>query len=517
MTLRHPVAVAILAVLAAAVFGILLRPLTPIDETRYLSVAWEMHQTGNWLVPSKNFAPYSDKPPLLFWAVNLVWLFTGVSEFTGRLVVPVFAALAIWLSARLAGRLWPDEAGIGGRAALALAGLLVFDLSAGLTMFDVPLAVATLTGLLCLVDARDRPASLWPWAGFGAALAMGVLAKGPVILFHLLPAAILLPWWGGAPLRWSHLLPRLCLGLLVALALVALWLVPAVMGGGPAYRDAVLWHQSAGRLSESFAHARPMWFYLALLPVVGFPLILSPALWRAARATRWLAEPGLRLCLIWLGAALVLFSLTSGKQLHYLVPELAAAALIAARLSRGLSGFSLLPAGLVLGLLALGAILAGAGLVPLGKAGEMLEPRSALIAWALLVLAICWLAVREGGFAGAMLISLGGLCATNLLIGITEVGPNFSTHPIAEALAPYDKQGIAYTGAAYHAEFNLPARLTRPVATPADAGALADWSRSHPQGVILAGQGPDAPSWSPFKTFRFRARDYGLWSVADAP
>ena len=117
MTLRHPVAVAILAVLAAAVFGILLRPLTPVDETRYLSVAWEMHQTGNWLVPSKNFAPYSDKPPLLFWAVNLVWLVTGVSEFAGRLVVPAFAGLAIWLCARLAEQLWPDESGIGGRAA----------------------------------------------------------------------------------------------------------------------------------------------------------------------------------------------------------------------------------------------------------------------------------------------------------------------------------------------------------------------------------------------------------------
>lgn len=517
MTLRRPVAVAILAVLATAVFGILLRPLTPIDETRYLSVAWEMYQTGNWLVPSKNFAPYSDKPPLLFWAVNLVWLVTGVSEFAGRLVVPAFAALAIWLCARLADRLWPDEAGIGGRAALALASLVVFDLSAGLTMFDVPLAVATLLGLLCLVTARDRPASLWPWAGFGAALALGVLAKGPVILFHLLPAAVLLPWWGGVPMRWRRLFPRLCLGLLVALALVALWLVPAVLSGGPAYRDAILWYQSAGRLSESFAHARPLWFYVALLPAIGFPLILSPALWRAARGTRWLAEPGLRLCLIWAGAALVLFSLTSGKQLHYLVPELAALALIAARLSRGLSGFSQLPAGLVLGLLALGAILAGAGLVPLGEAGEMLVPRSALIAWALLVLAVCWLAVREGGFAGAMLISLGGISATNLLIGITEIGPNYSTQRIAAALAPYDDRGIAYTGAPYHAEFTLPARLTQAVATPTNARALADWSLAHPQGVILARQGPDAPAWPPFKTFRFRAQDYGLWSVADAP
>ena len=41
------------------------RPLTPIDETRYISVAWEMWLRGDPLVPFKNGAPYSHKPPLI--------------------------------------------------------------------------------------------------------------------------------------------------------------------------------------------------------------------------------------------------------------------------------------------------------------------------------------------------------------------------------------------------------------------------------------------------------------------
>ncbi len=517
MIRRHPVALAMLVLLTTAALGLLLRPATPIDETRYLSVAWEMHLTGDWLVPSKNFAPYSDKPPLLFLAINLVWAIFGVSEFAARMVVPVFGALAVWLTAMLGRGLWPEDAGIGGRAALALAGLTVFGLSSGLTMFDVPLTVAALVGLICLARAAQTPESLRPWVAFGAALALGVLTKGPVILFHLLPAALLLPLWSGRRFPWRALPLRIGLGLAVALGLVAIWLVPAATFGGAEYRAAILWHQSAGRLTESFAHARPWWFYPALLPVLTFPLAWSPTLWRAARHAPWRAEPGLRLCLIQALAALVLFSLTSGKQLHYLVPELPALALIAARLMADRPRFGLAPAGAVLAMAAVGAVLAGVGLLPLGHAATLLTPRSALVAWGLLVLTLCWLGLRARGFAGALILSAGLLLATNLLIGVTAVAPAYSTREIAAELSLRQADGIAYVGATYHAEFNFAARLTGPVATPADAAALRAWAASHPAGTILGRPGALAPDWPPFREIRFRSQGYGLWSVADAP
>lgn len=517
MIARHPVIFAMAAIVATAALGLLLRPLTPIDETRYLSVAWEMHQTGNWLVPSKNFAPYSDKPPLLFWAINLVWLVTGVSEFAGRMVVPLSAALAVGLSAALARRLWPEDQEGAGRTALAMASLVIFDMSAGLTMFDVPLTVAVLLGLISLADAGSGQRGLRPWIGFGASVALGVLAKGPVILFHLLPAAVLLPLWAPAGMRWRDMAPRLGGALGVALVLVALWLVPAILTGGAAYRDAILWHQSAGRLSQSFAHDRPWWFYLSLLPLLGFPLLWSPSLWRAARGLRWTAEPGLRLCLIWAGSALLLFSLTSGKQMHYLVPELAAVALIAARLARGRPSFGIFPGVAALVAVAGAAILAGTRIWPAGTPGDLLVPQSALIAWALLVLALCWIAASRGGFGGAMLLSLGGICATNLLIAVTALGPAFSTREIAAALAPYDRSGIAWIGASYHAEFNFAARLTRPVALPQGDAELHSWIARHPGGVILGRRGPADPAWPPIAEFRFRSADYALWSAAPAP
>jgi 4-amino-4-deoxy-L-arabinose transferase-like glycosyltransferase len=75
-----------LVVLWAAVVlgGLLTRPAWPIDETRYLAVAWEMWNHGEFLVPHLNGAPYSDKPPLLFWLIEAGWRVFGVHEWWGR-------------------------------------------------------------------------------------------------------------------------------------------------------------------------------------------------------------------------------------------------------------------------------------------------------------------------------------------------------------------------------------------------------------------------------------------------
>ena len=49
------------------------RPILPVDETRYISVAWEMWFGENFVVPHLNGTPYSHKPPLLFLA-HPYWL-----------------------------------------------------------------------------------------------------------------------------------------------------------------------------------------------------------------------------------------------------------------------------------------------------------------------------------------------------------------------------------------------------------------------------------------------------------
>lgn len=506
----------LLAFLLVAVTGVLLRPLAPIDETRYVAVAWEMWQSGDFLVPTKNFELYTHKPPLLFWIIYLVWALTGVNEFAARLVGPLCAALAILLTGLLGRRLWPDDADIGSRTVMILSGMTIFAVLGGLTMFDALLSVATLAGLLALLTGVDTGARRW-WVVLGAALAIGVLAKGPVILVHLGPAILAVPIWarGRGAVGWAETVRAAGIALVSALGILALWLVPAIFDGGPAYRDAILWTQSAGRISQSFAHARPWWFFVALLPVLLYPWIFLPAAWAAARAARW-SEPGLRLCAIWGASALVLFSLISGKQAHYLMPELPAAALVLARLLRDRPSFRLVHACLPALAAALVAIAAAAGQIDLGAAARLFQPSTALLAWALFVLAVAWSALRSGGLQGGVMLGLGIVLSANLLIGRSEVSRIYDTGRIAEIVAPYQDEGIAYVGPPYNAEFNFAGRLTSPVAEIGDERELSAWLASHSKGVVLGPTTGAALPWEPRYEIPFGGTTYAIWWVTDA-
>ena len=77
----------------------------PIDETRYLAVAWNMHSSGQWLLPWLDGAPYPDKAPLLFWLIDLVWSVTGVHAWAVRLLEILLALSTLPLLGSLGRRL----------------------------------------------------------------------------------------------------------------------------------------------------------------------------------------------------------------------------------------------------------------------------------------------------------------------------------------------------------------------------------------------------------------------------
>src|SRR4029453_5243109 len=85
------------------------RPLLPIDETRYLSVAWEMWRRGDFLVPHLNGQIYAQKPPLLFWLFHFGWALFGVNEWWPRLVPGLVALGCLVLTAQLSREIWPSD------------------------------------------------------------------------------------------------------------------------------------------------------------------------------------------------------------------------------------------------------------------------------------------------------------------------------------------------------------------------------------------------------------------------
>lgn len=486
-----------------AILGVLARPLLPIDETRYLAVAWEMRLHGDWIVPHLNGLPYSHKPPLLFWLINAVWAVTGVSETAARLVGPAFGLASIWATSRLARRLWPDDQGVGGRAAMVLTGTAAFTAFAGLTMFDAMLTLAVVSGVYALVTGAGASRG---WIGFGAALAFGVLAKGPVVLVHLMPLGLAAPLWAqvtpGQGLRGTAL--ALCVGL----GLVSLWLLPAMFVGGPDYRNAVLWTQSAGRMAGSFAHARPWWFFLLLLPALLWPFAWSPQLWARVRRLDLREDTGVRLPVIWACSTLILFSLMSGKQAHYLLPALPAAALIFARAMRGLS-VAALPAAVPLLAGAIASFSAALGFTPDSGAFSVLQPPAVMAAVGIACLGLAALTFRLRGIWLATL-GLGLVALVNLAFLVGAPGRAYDAAAIATLVAPSDYAGVAVVDDENDGEFTFAARATNPVAHLSRREA-DDWLAEDPGRAAVARLDRDHPSGAPRATVLYRGHPYGIW------
>ena len=508
---------------ALMLWSVAARPLLPIDETRYLSVAWEMRLSGDPVSLTRNFETYTQKPPLLFWLINLVWLGAGVSEFAARLVGPAMALLALAGTGLLARRFWPGEAGIAARAGWVLAGFTVFALYGSATMFDALLTVAVIAGIAALWRigqgagqgaGQGEGGGLGAWLLFGAALGIGGLAKGPVILVHLLPPLLALRLWAPAPPPAGAALKGLAAALAVGLGIVALWLVPALAAGDAGFREEILWTQSAGRVAGGLAHDRPVWFLAALLPLLLFPFGWSWRLWRGLGGA--LGDPAERLCLIWALSGLVIFSLVSGKQAHYLLPEFPAMALLFARaLGRVRAGrggsLAFLPVALA-GALALAF---GLGAFPADGDLALLAPRWPVALAGILWLGLAAVSLRLPALPAHLALGAGFGAGLHLVILLTGLSAAYDGAAIARRLALAEPGGLAQIGLPQNAEFTFVGRLRGPIATLSGPTELAAWAAANPGGTVfgpVARAGIAAP---PEARLSYYAGEIGFWRAAE--
>lgn len=318
--------------LLLVVVSLFSRTYIPIDETRYVTVAWNMWWRDDFLVPWLNGTAYSHKPPLLFWLMNAGWAVFGVNDWWPRLVPSFFALGSIFFTIRLARLLWPEDRQAFLLAPVILLGSALWTVFTTATMFDMLIAYFSLLGMLGIVIAwQGRTLKGWLLVGF--AIGMGLLAKGPTIWLQILPVALLAPWWGnGNRKSWAGWYAGLLGALVFGALIVLLWAIPAGMRGGEEYRNAIFWGQTAERMVNSFAHKRPLWWYLPLLPVILFPWLFWLPVWHGLNRLRHgMHDAGIRLCLAWMLSVFLAFCLISGKQMHYLLPIFPTFALLVAR------------------------------------------------------------------------------------------------------------------------------------------------------------------------------------------
>lgn len=513
----------VLAWALLTVVSLWMRPLLPIDETRYAAVAWEMWLRGDWLVPHINGEPYSHKPPMLFWLINLGWAVFGVHDWVPRLVTALATLGDLFLLGALARRLWPNDARTPLIVPWVFYGCLIIALFGTTLMFDLLMTVTVLLGLLGLVGAWQQGG--WRnWALYGLGIGLGILSKGPAILLYLLPVALLAPWWMGERYAagWGRWYRNVGLALLLGIAVALCWAIPAVIKGGDEYREMILWGQTAGRMVKSFAHARPWWWYLPILPVLLLPWSLWLPLWRGLPALRANFGAAERFCLAWFVPGLLAFSAVSGKQIHYLLPLLPALLLLGARAlvqradapqpSRFAVALVLLP------FVLMGAAVAIAPQLAAKRhwsawVGEM----SPLWGLALIAAVLPWAFFLRRKEANLWLAAMPAVFLAVLHLGVLRLAsPSFELRQLTSAIVALQEQGKTVAlSSQYRDQYPFAQLMSRPFELVAQGQELA-WVRAHPEGALVVNHNNlnDEQRAAALVAQRFRSDDDVLWQSA---
>lgn len=320
-----------LAILACLLWGLGRVPLMDQDEGRNGEVAREMAASNDYVLPTLNGLPYLDKPIVYFAAAAAAVEVLGPTELAVRLPALLFtlatAALVWWFAGR---RLGPRAAPLAtvmflsAPLTLAFARIVIFD--SALTFF---VTAAVMGMVLALPAERGAPAPphsrrmvVLAWLAIG----LGVLTKGPVALALPLLVALPIAIARRAAVRLFH-----PLALLVFAATVAPW-VAGVSLRRPDFLEYVFVTETVARVAtDQLKRSAPPWYYVPLLLGGAFPWSLSFAAAMGARLRGgWRGER--LLWALWVGAPLVLFTLSNSKRPQYVLPLMVPMALASAHL-----------------------------------------------------------------------------------------------------------------------------------------------------------------------------------------
>ena len=326
------------------------RDLWAPDEPRYAQVSKEMRDSGNFIVPHLISEPYPDKPPLLFWLINLFSIPFGKITAVSSRLPSAFAGIGCCLAIFYLGKSLYHNTRIALLASLFLATSSKFLWMAHRVAFDVPLTFFVTMAILCFYKGyaarhgrslTTPPCEEWDKGGvkkqerryytlFYIFMALGVLTKGPI--GFILPFCIVLtyiilekdirvlketrPWIGGTIFAF----------------IVFTWVYLASIYGGKEYAYQILFKQNVGRFASSFAHKRPFYYYFINFPVNFIPwsvFVPSIAIYLFSKEGRGKIQ-SISLPVIWFGVIFVFFSIVSGKRDIYVLSLYPAAALITA-------------------------------------------------------------------------------------------------------------------------------------------------------------------------------------------
>jgi 4-amino-4-deoxy-L-arabinose transferase-like glycosyltransferase len=371
--------------------GTWLLPLMDRDEPRFSRATVEMNERGSWGVPFFNGKYRFDKPPLTYWSMEPGLALLGKTEMAVRLhsvvsswlIALILFEIAVLLGATnlrgfVAGAAWLTCLQVMQHGRLAVA--------------DVLLVLWVAAAMLCLLKIGVRAGSQrlqfdrWFW-GLVGSLALGFLAKGP--LAFLIPGLALAVgglalWKNKRSVRpLSGIALHFGVAIIPALALVALWGIPALLETKGAYFNIGIGKHVVERGTVAFNKRTSLPGLYYLLVMIPFLLPWTSAMPRALRDT-WRALDWQRaLMLGWFAAPFAIFSFYATQLPHYILPGYPALmvliALLPAKTSNPLKWTGKVWCGIAAGVPWVCGIVAFAiGLIGLNRVGDHALPTVAV-------------------------------------------------------------------------------------------------------------------------------------------
>lgn len=483
----------VLASLLLTLVSYLLRPLSPVNETLYTGVAWDMFAHHHYLVPLVDGHTYNQKPPLFFWLLDFGWSVFGINNWWPMLLPTLCSLASVFLTASIARQLFPQHKHIYFMTALILLSMAYWFYYMPRARLDQLLTLCVMLSLYGLVKAiRQQPYALL-WFGVGNGLAL--LTKGPIcFIFTMVPLITAYFTFKEIQSQKARWFGFIFASFILSLAIVALWALPIIINN-PEYAKSILWDQTADRLAHSHDVQIKVWYYyLIRLPLLIMPWICWPALWQGFKNTQLKDNPHFKwLCLSSLSIFVILSLAIAQKGSRFLIPFMPFVAIIFAYVLHQTQKFTQPRL-----YQAIGGVLIGAGILLL-LAKPLLTHWPQLHAqtyyhglWGLLPLTVglLWFkyASSHQRFTITILIALSSCSVTFVLYGIAQHmdSPRENMQPIGLLIHRLQKQHhpIAFMGT-YDDRFQFAGHIKQPITSLENKRQLTQWVTRNPHGYVI--------------------------------
>lgn len=302
-----------------------------LDEGLYTTVSRQMVDSGDWLIPKIGSQVFFDKPPLIYWLQAASIKIFGATPFAVRLpsaLAAAFTTLALYW--------WARKRGARNIGWLAAGIFALSPLTIALSRQAITDSLLTLWFTLAVIGwIEGNRGSRRGYILMAAACGLATMTKGAIGI--LLPGVAffirMIIMRDFKELKRVPWIPAAGVYLLIVLP----WHLALFSASGSEFINEYIVHQQMARfLGKDFAHNQPVWFYIPILLIGGFP-------WSAVVPVAWLN--GIRsrntddepcggewmMWALWAGVVVGFFSISKSKLPGYVQSALPAVSILAAR------------------------------------------------------------------------------------------------------------------------------------------------------------------------------------------